>query len=464
MPDLQKTFKLFRDALSGREQEFTTGSVNRALVLLSIPMVIEMLGEGLFALVDAYFVGQIGTDAMTTVGLTETVATLIYSLAIGISIAVTAVVARRIGEGDKEAAARAAVQGMLLGLIVAFGIGMTGVLFAPDILRLMGAEESVIETGVNFTRILFGTNFVIIFLFILNGVFRGAGDASMAMRSLWIANLLNMILDPLFIFGYGPFPELGVTGAAVATSIGRGVGVAFQLYILFRGTGLLKIARRHFTIIPETFKSLTNIASTGAAQFVISSSSWIIIAPILAGFGTEVYAGFFAAIRVVIFAILPAWGLSNAAATLVGQNLGAGKPDRAERSVWRAALANMIFLSSIGLLLFLFADPIVRQFVAHPVSIETGVEALKILSLGYVAYGFGMVINQSFGGAGDTRTPTLINFLTFWMMEIPLAFVFAKYFDWGPSGVFYAIVIAETAMAVICIVLFRRGKWKQVSV
>ena len=360
--------------------------------------------------------------------------------------------------------ATTAVQGMLLGLIVAFGIGMTGVLFAPDILRLMGAEESVIETGVNFTRILFGTNFVIIFLFILNGVFRGAGDASMAMRSLWIANLLNMILDPLFIFGYGPFPELGVTGAAVATSIGRGVGVAFQLYILFRGTGLLKIARRHFTIIPETFKSLTNIASTGAAQFVISSSSWIIIAPILAGFGTEVYAGFFAAIRVVIFAILPAWGLSNAAATLVGQNLGAGKPDRAERSVWRAALANMVFLSSIGLLLFLFADPIVRQFVAHPVSIETGVEALKILSLGYVAYGFGMVINQSFGGAGDTRTPTLINFLTFWMMEIPLAFVFAKYFDWGPSGVFYAIVIAETAMAVICIVLFRRGKWKQVSV
>ena len=427
-------------------------------------MVIEMMGEGLFALVDAYFVGRIGTDAMTTVGLTETVATLIYSLAIGISIAATAVVARRIGEGDKESAARAAVQAMLLGLIVAVVIAVCGVSFAPEILRLMGAEESVIETGANFTRILFGTNFVIIFLFILNGVFRGAGDASMAMRSLWIANLLNMILDPLFIFGYGPFPELGVTGAAVATSIGRGVGVAFQLYILFRGSGLLKIAKRHFRIIPETFKSLTNVASTGAAQFVISSSSWIIIAPILAGFGTEVYAGFFAAIRVVIFAILPAWGLSNAAATLVGQNLGAGQPERAERSVWRAAVANMIFLSVVGLLLFLFADPIVRQFVQNPISVATAVEALKILSVGYVAYGFGMVINQSFGGAGDTRTPTVINFITFWLLEIPLAYLLARKFDWGPAGVFYAIVVAESAMAVICIVWFRRGDWKRVSV
>ena len=464
VPHLKDFLKTLAAALRGTEQEFTTGSVDRALFLLAVPMVLEMLGEGLFAVVDAWFVGRIGPAAMTTVGLTETVATLIYSLAIGLSIAVTAVVARRMGEGNPEAAARAGAQAMWIGLGLSALIAILGVTFAPDILRLMGADAEVIATGVDFTRILFGTNFVIMGLFVLNGIFRGAGDASMAMRSLWIANLLNIVLDPLFIFGLGPFPELGVTGAAVATSIGRGVGVAFQLYVLFRGTKLIRIARRHLRVVPETLKSITDIASTGALQFLISSSSWIVIAPILAGFGTDVYAGFFAAIRVIIFAILPAWGLSNAAATLVGQNLGAHQPERAERSVERALLANVIFLGSLGILLYFFADPIIAQFVDDPISQAVGVEALHILSIGYVAYGIGMVINQSFGGAGDTRTPTWINFFTFWLLEIPLAYVLALHFDWGPSGVFWGIVLAESAMAVVCLVLFRRGRWKTVMV
>ena len=461
---MKDLFKTLGEAFRGSEQDFTSGNVNRALLLLAVPMVVEMLGEGLFAIVDAYFVGRLGSAAMTTVGLTETVATLIYSLAIGLSIAVTAIIARRIGEGDREAAARAGAQSIFIGLALSAILAVLGVWFAEDILRLMGADAEVIATGLNFTRIMFGTNFVIMGLFVLNGIFRGAGDASMAMRSLWIANLLNIILDPLFIFGIGPFPELGVTGAAVATSIGRGVGVAFQLYILFRGTKMIKIARRHLQLIPETLKQILDIGSTGALQFLISSSSWIIIAPILASFGTDVYAGFFAAIRVIIFAILPAWGLSNAAATLVGQNLGAQQPERAEQSVWKALYANVIFLGTLGLLLYIFANPIIAMFVDNPTSHATGVHALHILSIGYIAFGVGMVINQSFGGAGDTRTPTLINFVTFWMMEIPLAYALALHFDWGPPGVFWGIVIAEGMMAVICVILFRTGRWKRIEV
>jgi len=407
-------------------------------MLLSIPMVIEMIGEGIFALVDAFFVSRISTAAVTTIGLTETVATLIYSLAIGISIAATATVARRVGEEKLKEAAEAGVQAIWLSGFVAFVLALT--------------------------RLLFGSNIVIVLLFVLNGVFRGAGNASMAMKSLWIANGLNIILDPLLIFGIGFFPEMGLLGAAIATTIGRGVGVLFQLYILFNGGSIIKMSWEHFKIIPETIKKMANVAATGALQFAVASCSWIFVAGVIADLGKDVFAGYTFAIRLIIFAILPAWGIANAAATLVGQNLGAGQPDRAEVSVWKASLYNAVFMGTIGIIFFIFAEPLISIFSTEKIVLETGVLCLRIFCLGNVFYSYGMVMGQAFGGAGDTRTPTIINLVCFWLIEIPLAYFLAIILDYGVLGAMLAIVGAESILAVVAILIFKKGKWKTVEI
>lgn len=452
------------DALKGKEHDYTSGSINKAIFLLSIPMMIEMFGEGLFAIIDAYFLSKVSNAAATTAGIVEVVATLIYSIAIGISIAATAMVSRRIGEQKPAEAAKAAVQALLLSVVFGAVLGVLGFIFAEDVLRLMKAEEEVIEVGTNYARILFSTNTVILLLFVLNGIFRGAGDAFMAMISLWVANLLNIILDPLLIFGIGPFPELGATGAAVATSIGRGVGVAFQLYILFRGSRVIKIAWQHIQFIPSIFQKMINIASTGFAQYFIASASWIFLARLVAEFGTDVYAGYFYAVRIILFTFLPAWGVSNAVATLVGQNLGAKQPDRAATSVWRAAFYNMLFLLSISIGFFFFAEPLIRIFTDEPKAVEAGILSLRIFSAGYIFFAYGMILGQAFGGAGDTRTPTIVNLICFWAVEIPLAYFLSKSLGWGLSGVLWAIAGSETLLAIIFIFLFRRGKWKLVEV
>lgn len=376
----KRIIQLFKDALSGKEENFTTGSIRRAIMLLSVPMVIEMIGEGVFALVDAFFVSRISTAAVTTIGLTETVATLIYSLAIGISIAAAATVSRRVGEGKLKEAAEAGVQAIWLSGFVACAIAIIGIYFADDILWFLSKDEEVVAVGTNYTRLLFGSNIVIILLFVLNGVFRGAGDASMAMKSLWIANGLNIILDPLFIFGIGFFPEMGLLGAAVATTIGRGVGVLFQLYILFNGGSIIKMSWQRFKIIPEAIKKMANVATTGALQFAIASCSWIFIAGVIADLGRDVFAGYTFAIRLVIFAILPAWGIANAAATLVGQNLGANQPKRAEKSVWKASFYNAVFMGGIGIVFFIFAKPLIGIFSTEEVVLETGVLCLRIFA------------------------------------------------------------------------------------
>jgi putative MATE family efflux protein len=461
---MRKFLRLFMMAVQGSEKEFTTGSINRAIFLLSVPMVLEMMMESLFAVVDVFLVSNIGTDAVATIGLTETVITLVYSIAFGLSMAATAMVSRRIGEKDPDAAARAAFQSLLLGVGISVVLGILGFIFAEDILRLMGASESVIATGSNYTRILLGSNIVIMMLFLLNGIFRGAGDASLAMRSLILANGLNIILDPLFIFGIGPFPELGVTGAAVATTIGRGVGVSFQLYILLKGSSVIRILRKHLIIQWNIIRRLIRVALGGTGQYIIASASWIFLMRIVAEFGSEVVAGYTIAIRLIIFTILPSWGMANAAATLVGQNLGAGKPDRAEISVWRAARLNMIFLLTVSVFFFFGATFFISLFSNDPVVIESGALCLKVISVGYIFFAYGMVISQAFNGAGDTRTPTIINLICFWLIEIPLGYLLAVQIFESPFGVYCAIATSETILAVICIYLFRKGKWKLVSI
>ncbi len=461
---MTKLYQLFKEALSNEEQDYTSGSINRAILLLAIPMILEVLMEGLFALVDAYFVGKISEEAVTAVGLTETFTTIVYSIAIGISIAATAMVSRRIGEKNKDGAAKAAFQAIVLGVIASFMIGIFGYHFAPDILAFMGANEAVVEIGVNYTRIILSTNIVIALLFILNGIFRGIGDAVIAMYALWIANILNMILDPLFIFGIGFFPEMGVTGAAIATSIGRGIGVCFQLYILFRGTKMLRLQIQYLKIIPSILRRLVRVASTGAAQFFVGSASWIFLARLVADFGTNTFAGYTFAVRIVIFCILPAWGMANAAATLVGQNLGANKPDRAEQSVWRAGFYNMLFMVALGVIFMIGAPFFIGIFSDNPDVIAAGSLSLRIFCIGYVFFAYGMVFGQAFGGAGDTTTPTLINLFCFWAVEIPLAYVLANLIFESALGVFIAIAIAESLLALVSYYFFRKGKWKLVKI
>lgn len=460
-------FSLLKQSLRGDQQDYTTGSIRKAVFLLSIPMILEMGMESVFAVVDLYFVGHLkdSSHAIQTVGLTESVLTIVYSLAIGISMAATAMVARRIGEKDPEAAAVAGIQSLIVALFITIIITVLGFVFAADILRLMGAQPETISMGTTYTRIMMGGSLVIMLLFLINGIFRGAGDASMAMKSLWLANICNIILCPLLIRGIGPFPELGLTGAAIATTIGRGVGVIYQVYHLFRGKLVIKFKRHHLRFDWPIIRALVGIASPGTIQFIIGSCSWIFLARLVATTGQDdASAGYQTAIRIVIFFILPAWGMSNAAATLVGQNLGARQPERAEKSVIKTATYAAIFMASVSLLFLFGAELIVSVFTQQPEVVKYAVKALRIISTGYVFYGIGMVMINAFNGAGDTWTPTYINFAGFWLFQIPLAYLLAKTFELGPLGVFIAIPVAETAITIASVILFRRGKWKLVKI
>ena len=449
-----------REALRGSHHDYTSGPLGRAIVLLAIPMVAEMIMESVFAVWDVYWVNHIGHNAVATVGLTESLLTLIYTAAMGLSIGVTAVVARRIGEKNPEGAAEAAVQGIVLGLIAAAVIGVVGVTFAPRFLTLMGASPEVLLIGSTYARIMLGGNVVIVMLFLINAIFRGAGDAAIAMRVLWLANAINIVLGPCLILGLGPFPRLGVTGAAIATTIGRGTGVVYQLYRLCRGDARVVIRRPQFTIQPAVMRTMLRLSGTGTLQVLIGTASWIGLVRIVASFGSEAIAGYTTAIRIIVFALLPSWGLANAAATLVGQGLGAGQPDRAERAVWLAGFYNMLFLGTLGLLFVLLAEPIVGVFTQEPAVADVAVICLRIISYGFLFYAYGMVLTQSFNGAGDTWTPTWINLGCFWLWEIPLAVVLARPAGFGPRGVALAVTVAFSTVAVVSALLFRRGRWK----
>jgi putative MATE family efflux protein len=458
-------FRLFKQAIRGDQQDYTVLSIDKAILLLSIPMVLEMAMESLFAVVDAFFVGQLHDNgAVATIGLTESMLTLIYSLAMGLGMGATAMVARRVGEKDFVAAKVAASQVIVVGIFVSLAVSVVGIFFSEDLLRLMGGSESLIKNNSGYTRWMITGNMSIMMLFLINGIFRGAGDASIAMRSLMLANIVNMLLDPIFIFGLGPIPAYGVEGAGIATTTGRSIGVLYQVYHLVKGRGMIKLVLKDMSVKWDIIWRLIVISAGGTGQFLIGSGSWIFLYRIISGFGESALAGYTFAMRVIVFAILPAWGMANAAATLVGQNLGAGFPDRAEKSVWRAAFFNMIFLGVVTVVFFLLARPILGLFSTDAEALEQGVECLQIVSLGYVFYAYGMVVNQSFNGAGDTRTPTLISFVGFWLFQIPLAYVLADALKVGTIGVYAAISIAESLMAVAGIVIFRRGKWKLTKV
>ena len=450
-----------REALRGSHQDFTTGSLNRAILLLAIPMVLEMVLESLFAVVDVFWVAHVGANAVATVGLTESLLTLVFAIGMGLSLSTTAMVARRIGEKNPEGAAVAGVQAIFLGLTVSILIGVPSFIFAPELLHLMGASPEVVATGGWYARIALGGGSVaIVLLFLNNAIFRGAGDAAIAMRLLWVSNIINLALDPCLIFGLGPFPRLGVTGAALATFTGRSIGVAYQFYRLMRGSERIRVLREQVRLNLEVLLRMIRLSWTGILQFCISQTSFIGLVRIVSMFGGAALAGYTIAIRIVIFVILPSWGLSNAAATLVGQNLGAGQPGRAEASVWRTGLYNMLFLGSVGVGLIVFAGPIVRLFTDDPAVVSLGTSCLRIVSYGNIGYAYGMVMLQAFNGAGDTVTPTIVNFFGFWVLEIPLAYWLAIPRGLHANGVYLSIVIAEGAMAGVSILLFKRGRWK----
>ena len=448
------------EAVRGSHRDFTEGPIGPAIVILAIPMVMEMIMESIFAIADIFWVSKLGADSVATVGITESMLALIYAVAIGVSISATATVARRIGEKDAEGAASAAVQSIALGIALSVPIGIVGALAAPKLLALMGGSPELVATGWKFTAIMLGGNVVIMLLFLINAIFRGAGDAAIAMRVLWFANILNIALGPCFIFGLGPFPELGVTGAAVATTIGRGSGVLYQLWTLSRGRGRIVIERRHLKLEPAVMLRLLKLSGNAVFQILIGTASWIGLVRILSGFGSSVLAGYTIGLRIIVFALLPSWGMSNAAATMVGQSLGAGKPDRAERSVWIAGFYNMIFLGAVGLVFVIFAPQLISLFTDDPAVVPWGTACLRFVSFGFLFYAYGMVITQAFNGAGDTWTPTWLNLFCFWLWEIPLAYVLAKVLGFGPKGVFLAITIAFSTIAVASAALFRRGKWK----
>lgn len=446
-------------SLSGEEQDYTQGSIPKAVFLLAIPMILELSLESVFALVDMFFVSKLGSNAIATVGLTESVITIVYSIAIGLSTAATAIVARRIGEKKPEEASHAGVQSILIGILSSIVLSALGVYFASDILYLMGASKEVVAEGTIFTQIMLGSSAAVMFLFLINGIFRGAGDAAMAMKSLWLASLINIILCPIFIHFFG------LKGAAIATVFGRSTGVFYQCYHLFKGSGILKIYKHHFKADFEIIKSIVNIATPATLQFIIASGSWIFLAKLVAETGgTTASAGYQIAIRNVVFFILPAWGLSNAAATLVGQNLGANQIERAETSVWLTAKYNAIFMSFVMVLFVFFSKPIIGFFTPDEAVISYGALSLQIIGLGYVFYGVGMVMIQALNGAGDTKTPTIINLVGFWLFQVPLAYFLAKGMDLKSTGAFIAVPVAETVIALAGLYVFKRGKWKTVKV
>ncbi len=454
-----------KQAVGGdHSQDYTEGPIGKAVLLLAVPMVLETVMESIFAVVDVFFVSKLGPEAVATIGLTESMMALIYTVAIGLSIGITAMVARRSGEKDPEAAATAAAQALFLGVGIAAILGLAGMFYAERLLTLMGAEEEVLRVGSGYTRIMIGANATVMMLFLINAMFRGVGDAVIAMRVLWLANGINIVLDPMLIFGIGPFPELGIEGAAIATNIGRGTAVVAQLWILARGSRRLKVAWRHLKVVPQIMVRLIQLSGTATFQFFISTASWIGLTRILAEFGSEVLAGYTIGIRVVLFALFPSWGVSNAAATMVGQALGAKKPERAEEAVWMTSIYNCVFLGVVSLLYLIFTPTIVGWFTQDPEPFRWAVLSLRTISSGFVFYAFGMVLTQSFNGAGDTWTPTYLNLLCFWMFELPIAFVLAFTFDLGPFGVFLAMTLAFCLLAVASVVMFRRGGWKTKTV
>jgi putative MATE family efflux protein len=450
-----------REAIRGSHQDYTTGNLNRAIVLLAIPMVLEMVLESLFAVVDVFWVGHLGANAVATVGLTESLLSLVFAVGFGIGLSTTAMVARRIGEKDAPGAAVAGVQAIIIGLATSILFGVPCWIYAPRLLELMGASPEIVATGSGYARVALGGCGAILMLFLNNAIFRGAGDAAVAMRLLWVSNIINLVLDPCLIFGWGPFPKLGVTGAALATFTGRSIGVIYQFYRLLRGTERIHIMVSQMGVSARVLLRLLRVSFTGILQFTIADVSWIGLVRIVSLFGSAALAGYTIAIRILIFVILPSWGLSNAAATLVGQNLGAKQPERAEQSVWRTGLYNMIFLGSVGVFFIFFAEPIIHLFTSDPAVVPLAVSCLRILSYGNIGYAYGMVMLQAFNGAGDTITPTIVNFFGFWLTELPLAYVLAVPLGFRTHGAYYAIVIAEGAIAAAGVLLFRRGRWKR---
>ena len=453
-----------RDTFQGKPMDFTSGGMGRAIALLAIPMVLEMLMQSIFGVVDVYFVGRLGADAVAAVGMTESLLVLVFAIGLGISMAATAMVARRIGEQKPDQASVVVFQTLVATVLISIPVTFIGLFFSEDLMRLMGATQSVIDIGSTYCTIILASNLIMLVIFLFNAVFRGAGDAILSMKVLWVANLINIVLDPMFIFGFGPIPAMGVTGAAVATTIGRSIAVIYQVYLILGSKGRIRLRSEHIQFRPDLIKRVFGIALPGMMQYMISTASWMILFRILATFGSEALAGYTIAIRILVFAILPSWGMANAAATLVGQNLGAGQPERAERSVWLTSFWNMGFLGIVALIMFFFAEPLSRIFTSDLPVIKVSAEGLQIISYTYIFFALGMVMVQAFNGAGDTRTPTWINLFCYWVLQIPLAYLLAIPLGYGPNGVFGAVAFAQAILAVVSMVWFRRGSWKAKAV
>jgi putative MATE family efflux protein len=461
---MKRYWSLFLEAVRGSERDYTTGPVGPALVMLSVPMVLEMVMESLFAVVDVFFVSRISADAVATVGVTETMLTIVYTVALGLGIGAMAVVSRRMGEKDDDGAAQAAAQSIALGVIVAIAVGVAGFVNAERLMRLMGATPSMIESSLGYTQVMFAGNVTVTLLFLINAIFRGAGDPAIAMRMLWLGNAINIVLDPILIFGLGPIPAMGVTGAAIATNIGRGVAVTTQLWMLGSGRSRIHIRRRHIELVPRVMLNICRLSGSGFLQILIDTSSYVGLVRVISTFGSDALAGYTIGIRTVIFAILPAWGLANAAATMVGQALGAKDPDRAEQSVWTAGKYNALVLGLVSVLFVVLAPQIVAIYTTDPRVAPYATSCLRIVSTGFVFFAYGLVFTQSFNGAGDTWTPTWINLGCFWLFQIPLAWLLAIKLEMGPQGVFIAMTVAFSLLAVVSGVIFRRGAWKATQV